>query len=91
LIRTVLNDHQWEHIATELPAKDGDPGVTARDNRLFVEAVLWISRTGSPWRDLPHEFGKWHCIYILFWRWAQKDVWHRILRAYRMIPISSTS
>jgi transposase len=81
LIRTVLSDPQWERIASELPGKEGDPGVTARDNRLFVEAVLWIARSGAPWRDLPDEFGKWYCVYTRFWRWAQKGIWDRVFRA----------
>jgi transposase len=80
LIRTVLNNDQWERTAPELPGKVGDPGATAHDNRLFVEAVLWIARTGSPWRDLP-DFGKWYTIYTRFWRWAQKGVWERVFRA----------
>ena len=63
-----MNEQQWERIRTELPGKLGDPGATARDNRLFVEAVLWIARTGTPWRDLPREFGKWYSIYTRFWR-----------------------
>jgi transposase len=58
-----------------------DPGATASDNRLFVEAVLWIARTGAPWRDLPGEFGKWYSIYTRFWRWAQKGVWERVFKA----------
>jgi putative transposase len=81
LIRTILNQEQWEHIAPELPGKVGDPGATASDNRLFIEAVLWIARTGAPWRDLPGEFGKWYSIYTRFWRWAQKGVWERVFRA----------
>jgi putative transposase len=48
LIRTILSEQQWERIAPELPGKAGDPGATAADNRLFVEAVLWIARTGAP-------------------------------------------
>ena len=48
------------------------------DNRLFVEAVLWIARTGSPWRDLPKEFGRWHTAYIRFSRWRRKGVWDRV-------------
>ena len=64
----------------ELPGKAGDPGVTARDNRLFVEAVLWIARTGAPWRDLPEEFGNWYTVYTRFWRWAKKGVWERIFK-----------
>ena len=81
MIRTILNDDQWERIAPELSGKDGDPGVTARDNRLFVEAVLWIARTGSPWRDLPDYFGKWYTTYTRFWRWARKGVWERVFKA----------
>jgi putative transposase len=80
LIRTMLSEPQWERIAPELPGKIGDPGATARDNRLFVEAVLWVARTGVPWRDLPDDFGKWYSIYTRFWRWAQKGVWERIFK-----------
>ncbi len=53
MIRTILNDAQWDRINDLVPGKASDPGVTGRDNRLFVEAVLWIARTGAPWRDLP--------------------------------------
>ena len=81
MIRTILNQEQWERIAPELPGKVGDPGASAGDNRLFVEAVLWIARTGAPWRDLPREFGKWYSIYTRFWRWAQKCIWERIFKA----------
>jgi putative transposase len=77
----MLSPEQWERIAPELPGKEGDPGATARDNRLFIEAVLWIARTGAPWRDLPEEFGKWFTVYTRFWRWAQKGVWGRIFKA----------
>ena len=66
MIRTVLRNDQWERIAPELPGKAGDPGATARDNRLFVEAVLWIARTGAPWRDLPEEFGNRLTVYTRF-------------------------
>ena len=53
----VLKDSQWERIAPLLPGKPGDPGRPAADNRGFLEAVLWIARTGAPWRDLPDPFG----------------------------------
>ena len=68
MICTMLSEPQWKRIAPELPGKAGDPGATARDNRLFVEAVLWVARTGVPWRDLPDDFGKWYSIYTRFWR-----------------------
>lgn len=48
---------------------------------MFVEAVLWIARTGSPWRDLPEEFGRWHTVYIRFSRWRRKGVWERVAQA----------
>ncbi len=58
MIRTVLLDAQWDRIKDSVPGKDTDRGMTGRDNRLFVEAVLWVARTGAPWRDLPAEAGK---------------------------------
>ena len=56
--RTVLTDAMWARTCPMLPGKATDPGVTAADNRMFLEAVLWRIRTGSPWRDLPERFGK---------------------------------
>lgn len=58
--RTLLRNDQWERIENLLPGKASDSGVTAKDNRLFVEALLWILRTACPWRDLPVELGDWH-------------------------------
>ena len=63
-MRKMLRNDQWERIEHLLPGKAGDRGVTAEDNRLFVEAVLWIARTGSPWRDLPPQLGNWHNVCI---------------------------
>ena len=51
--RHAISDESWEQIRDLLPGKSGDPGVTAADNRLFVDAVMWIAKTGAPWRDLP--------------------------------------
>ena len=73
-----LRDDQFERIAALLPGKAGDPGRTAGNNRVFVEAVLWIARTGSPWRDLPQQFGPWNSVYQRFARWSRRGVWHRI-------------
>ena len=79
--RWVLRDEQWERIKDLLPGKPSDPGATARDNRRFVEAVLWIGRTGAPWRDLPATFGSWHTTFTRFARWTQTGVWDRVFRA----------
>ena len=58
--RDLLRDDQWDRISHLLPGKASDRGRTAADNRLFLEAVLWIMRTGAPWRDLPSRFGPWN-------------------------------
>ena len=59
-------------------SKVTDCGVTAKDNRLFIEAVLWIVRTGAPWRDLPECFGRWHTVYMRDNRGSKKGGWQRI-------------
>jgi transposase len=74
----IIDDH-WERIKDFLPGQAGDPGVTAKDNRLFVNAILWISKTGAPWRDLPERFGNWNSVAKRFARWVQKGVWLRVL------------
>ncbi len=66
MIRTVLSDAQWDRIKDLVPGKESDRGVTGRDNRLFVEGVLWVARTGAPWRDLPAEFGNWNSVWKRF-------------------------
>lgn len=76
-----LTDERWALIASRLPGKAGDPGCHGRDNRLFVEAVFWVARTGSPWRALPPRFGKWYSNYTRFRRWAQRGVWPSVLQA----------
>jgi len=79
--RKLLRDDQWERIKDILPGKASDRGVTAKDNRLFLEAVLWITRTGSPWRDLDPALGNWHATYTRFSRWSKKGVWGRVIEA----------
>ncbi|MDE2429966.1 MAG: transposase, partial [Burkholderiales bacterium] len=58
-VRKILRDDQWQKLAPLLPGKAGDKGRSGQDNRLLIEAVLWIVRTSSPWRDLPAELGNW--------------------------------
>ena len=81
MIRAVLTEKQYERVAPLLPGKEGDPGRTGANNRLFLEAVLWIARTGSPWRDLPEHFGHWNSIWRRFRRWALKGVFERLFNS----------
>ena len=76
--RFVVDDETWAKVAALLPGKASDRGVTARDNRLFLEAVLWRVRTGLPWRDLPSDFGNWNSVFQRFRRWAVAGVFDRI-------------
>jgi transposase len=78
--RHEITDDHWTRIKDLLPGQNGDPGVTAKDNRLFINAVLWIAKTGAPWRDLPERFGNWNSVWRRFDRWARKGVWERVFR-----------
>jgi transposase len=76
--RYALRDDQWNRIKHILPGREGHIGVTAQDNRLFVEAVLYRYRAGIPWRDLPERFGDFRVIHLRHSRWSKKDVWKDI-------------
>ena len=78
--RYALRDDQWERIADLLPGRPGHVGVTAKDNRLFVEAVLYRYRAGSPWRDLPECFGDGKKGHTRFGRWAKSGIWAKLFQ-----------
>jgi putative transposase len=84
--RLVLSDAAWERMAPLIIGRPDQKGSTGRDNRMFVEGVLWIVRTGSPWRDLPEAFGDWNCVFRRFSRWSIKGVWWRIFEAMSNDP-----
>jgi putative transposase len=77
--RHELSDNQWTQIEPLLPGRQGDPGRSGENNRLFVDAVVWIAKTGAPWRDLPERFGNWNSVFQRFNRWCKQGVWRRIL------------
>ena len=79
--RFVLTDAQWAKMEPLCLGKPTDPGRTGGDNRLFLEAVLWIARTGSPWRDLPPTFGNWNTVFKRYRDWVQAGVFRRIFDA----------
>jgi transposase len=79
--RHAISDDDWVRIKDLLPGLPGQHGKVAKDNRLFIDAVLWIARTGAPWRDLPERFGPWNSAWRRFDRWARKGVWQRVFDA----------
>lgn len=79
--RLSLTDAQWAKMEPHCLGKATDPGRTGSDGRLFVEAVLWIARTGSPWRDPPPMFGKWNSVFARFRWWVKADVFKRLFDA----------
>ena len=79
--RHAISDEDWDRIKDLLPGRAGTPGVRAKDNRLFIDAVLWVGKTGAPWRDLPDRFGKWNSAWKRFSRWARKGVWEKVFEA----------
>jgi transposase len=86
LSRRTLTDWQWARIAPLVPGKPGDRGRRGVDNRLFVDAVLWLARTASPWRDLPPELGHWKSVYTRFRRWSRAGVWENLFNALKEDP-----
>ena len=79
--RFVVSDVLWQRLEPHLLGKVSDAGVTAKDNRLFLEAVFWRVGTGSPWRDLPPSFGPWNSQFRRFRRWAKAGVFERLFNA----------
>ncbi len=86
MVRLVLTDAQWALMARHCLGKKSDPGRTGGDGRRFVEAVLWIARTGAPWRDLPEDFGPWNTVFKRFRYWVARDVFQRMFEAVSAEP-----
>ena len=79
--RYELSNEQWRRIENLLPGKKGDPGRSGQDNRLFVNAVLWVVRSGARWSDLPERYGKYKTVHKRFTRWAANGVWERVFES----------
>ena len=76
-----LTDAQWAKLAPLLPPQRPRMGRPPKDHRLIVEAIVWLDRTGVPWRYLPGEFGSWATVASRFYRWRRQGVWDRALQA----------
>jgi len=78
-VRLLLTDEAWAEIApilATLKSRAGSPPVLS--DRLFIEAVLYLARTGTPWRDLPEAFGRWDAVSNRFRRWERRGLWRRL-------------
>lgn len=74
-----LSDAQWKRLKPLLPAQKPNVGRPSNDHRTLVNGILWIVRTGAPWRDLPERYGPWQTVSGRFYRWCQQGLWQRIL------------
>jgi len=82
----VVPDVLWQRLKSYLPGRLSDAVATAKDNRLFLEAVLWRVRTGALWRDLPPTFGHWNSQFRRFRRWAKSGVFEGLFKALSEDP-----
>jgi transposase len=78
--RHELNDKQWERLKPILPPQKPRTGRPSGDHRKIINGILWILRTGAPWRDLPEEYGSWSTVYSRFYRWTKAGIWDRIFK-----------
>jgi transposase len=79
--RDVLSDAAWARLVPLLPPQKPRTGRPAKDHRRVVEGIIWVLRTGAPWRDLPERYGPWHTVASRFYRWAASGLWDRVLAA----------
>ena len=84
--RRTLTDARWARIENLLPGKPGDRGRSGADNRLFVDAILWLARSAAAWRDLPRDLGHWKSVYTRFRRWSRAGVWENLFNALIIDP-----
>ena len=81
-----ISDKVWKLLEPHLPGRKGSWGGLAKDNRLFINAVFWIMRTGAPWRDLPPDLGHWSYVHRRFIRWRDKGIWEKLLEVLVQEP-----
>ena len=90
-----ITDKEWEMIKDVIAGKEGDSGRSGVDNRKFINAVLYVCKTGISWRDLPGSYGKWYSVWKRFRRWSINGTWNKINEKIGgnvdMIAIDSTS
>lgn len=81
MARGDLTDQAWQRIETYLPQNEGRRGGRYKEHRPVLNGILWIMRTGAPWRDLPERYGSWQTCYDRLARWKRKGIWESLLQA----------
>ena len=81
MARDLMSDEEWAFHERFILAVRAPNGRKPMSHRLVLDGIFWIARTGSPWRDLPDEFGKWSSVYRQFRRWTLAGLWDGILEA----------
>ena len=80
MARGDLTDKEWQRLEPLLPPQhSAEPGGQYRDHRQVINGVLWVLRTGAPWRDLPDRYGPWQTCYSRFRRWTEQGIWKSVL------------
>ena len=81
MVRGLLSDEEWAFFTPFVIESGPKRGRPPSDHRRVLDAVFWIARTGSPWRDLPTELGRWASVYKQFLRWTRSGLWDVLLEA----------
>ena len=81
LRRYELTDYEWEQIKDLLPPENtGKRGRPSKNNRIMLNGIIWIARSGAPWRDLPERYGPWESVYSRFRKWIDDGILDNIFR-----------
>ena len=95
--RHEISDQEWERVKDLLPPENSGEGRPSKPNRIMLNGMLWIAKTGAPWRDLPPRFGAWQTVYSRFRLWSKNDVFAKVFAALSIdgdmqdVSIDSTS
>ena len=77
--RYEVSDEEWERVKDLLPPeRTGKPGRPSGNNRIALNGILWITRSGAPWHDLPERYGSWSTLYDKFARWSNLKVFEKL-------------